>query len=148
MVYASQDSNLFLFGKLSINKQIGIHTKLNDIDESIIVKIFSMLFSKNYYTINNSISIEETLDDMDVNPDNFGVKKMFEDIMNENKYDISKWIEFFETCVNDIGNDIDGDDLVDYIDEYGTFIDGIQIYNELPEVSKCFNLRRKQIQLI
>lgn len=145
VLHTTADDNLTKFEKLSINNQIGVYTNLCDIDSKIILMILQMLFSRNYFRINDRIFIEEILDDHDINPEQFDVLKMFSNLANGNYDDTSKWIEYFELSVSDIEDEFnDNEQKLNYVEEYGTFINELKIFNLKPDVFKHFNIRFEQ----
>lgn len=148
VVYRTSNDNLCLFEKLSINNQIGIYTNLSDFDAKIVLIILQSIYTKNYFYFEKSF-IQDVLYDSDITNEDFGLDEMLT-LLKNNYVNLNKWIEYLELIPLkvDFDEDDENDDnikkLNDYIDEYGTDIDNLQIYNDLPEVSKYFKLNHQQ----
>ena len=146
IVYRNSDDHLSLFEKLSINNQIGIITNLSDFDCSILLFILNSLYSKNYAFFEKSF-MQDVLYDSDITNEDFGLDEMLNNLIN-NQINLDKWIEYLELIPSKI--ELDDEDIennykiINYIDEYGTDIDNLQIYDELPYVSKYFKLKNQQ----
>lgn len=149
VVYRNSDSDLNLFEKLSSNNQIGIFTNLSGFDSRIILLLLDSLYSKNYYYFQKSF-MQDLLYDSDIENEDFGLDNMLNSL--ENNYidiNINKWIEYLELIPSNVEFDDeeleeDPNKLINYVDDFGTEIDQIQIYDKLPEISKYFKLNHKQ----
>lgn len=80
----------------------------------------------------------------------FGLDYMLDNPENNN-FDTTKWIEFLELVPSKVDFEFDKydekniqDKINDYIEEYGTDNDSMQIYNDLPQISKYYSLKHKQ----
>jgi hypothetical protein len=149
VVYRTPDDNLCLFEKLSVNNQIGIYTNLSDFDSRILLFILLTLYEKNYLFYEKSY-IQDVLYDADITDEDFGLDYMLDNLENNN-FDITKWIEFLELVPSKVNFEFDEydekniqDKINYYIEKYGTDIDLIQIYNDRPQISKYFSLKHKQ----
>jgi hypothetical protein len=142
IVYRNSDDNLCLFEKLSINNQIGIYTNLSDFDSKIILFILLSLYEKNYVFFEKSF-IQDILYDSDITNDDFGLDNMLNDLKN-NQINIKKWIDFLQLIPSKVEYEDEPNKLEYYIDEFGTDIDQMKIYNDLPIVSKYYKLKHKQ----
>lgn len=145
IVYKNSDNNLTLFEKLSINDQIGLYTNLSDFDSRIIILIFDSLYSKNYFYYKKNF-IKDILYDSDINDEEFGLDDMLCNLEN-NIINIEKWIEYLELIPTkvDFDNELNKlNELENYFDEYGTDIEQLKIYLELPQVSKYYELKHNQ----
>ena len=144
--YTTPDDNLTLFEKLSINRQIGILTTLNDFDANIILRLLYMLYSKNYFYLNDYQFISDVMYDNDLDPVNFGIKLVYDNFTTGDNNCNAKWIEYLELLpyVNE-QEDLDEDyDIQDMIDEYGTNISGMMKHDKIPDVNKFFPSKHKQ----
>lgn len=148
VVLRTPDDNLSLFEKLSINNQIGIYTNLSDFDAKIMVSILESIYSKNYGIYQKSY-IQDILYDSDITNEDFGLEEMLDDLKN-NYVNLDKWIEYLELIPSKYEDDENEDNeenmkkMNDYIDKYGTDIDNLQIFENLPEISKYFKLKHQQ----
>jgi hypothetical protein len=142
IVYRTTDDNLCLFEKLSINNQIGIYTNLSDFDCRILLFILLTLFEKNYNFYKKSF-IQDVLYDSDITNEDFGLDEMLT-LLKNNYMDLNKWVEYLKLIPLKVDLNDNINKLNDYINEYGTDIDNLQIYKDLPEVSKYFKLNHHQ----
>lgn len=154
VVYKNYDSDLCLFEKLSTNNQIGLYTNLSDFDSRILLFILLTLYEKNYHFYEKSF-IQDVLYDFDITNEDFGLDEMLNNLENNN-FNITKWIEFLELIPSkvefDVDNEIVHDDinndfdnkLNNYNEKYGTKFDQMQIYNNLPQISKYYKLKHAQ----
>lgn len=146
IVLRNFDTDLSLFEKLSMNNQIGIITNLSDLDCRILLMILYSIYSKNYFYFEKSF-IQDILYDEDIENEDFGLGDMLNSFEND-QINLPKWIEYLELIPSKIEFDDENEDnqdkIYNYIDEYGTEITQIQIYNDLPEISKKYNLKYKQ----
>lgn len=154
IVYRNSDSDLCLFEKLSVNNQIGLYTNLSDFDSRILLYILLTLYEKNYYFYEKSY-IQDVLYDSNITNEDFGLDEMLNNLENNN-FNTIKWIEFLELIPSKIELDVDHENdhgninnnyqkkLNNYIKKFGTDIDQMQIYNNLPRTRKYYELKHVQ----
>ena len=103
------------------------------------------IYSKNYAFLEKSF-IQDVLYDADIENDDFGLDYMLNNLKT-NHINLDKWIEYLELIPSKIEFNKDEDCeyiFQNYIDEYGTDIREIKIYEDLPSVSKYFKLKHQQ----
>jgi hypothetical protein len=146
-VYKNSDSDLCMFEKLSINNQIGIYSNLSAFDSRILLFILHSLYEKKYYFFEKDF-IQDILHDDDITNEEFGLDLMLENLKN-NQIDVENWIRFlelipFKVDFDDEDLENNSDKLNDYIEQYGTDIDQVKIYKDLPTMIKHYKLKHNQ----
>ncbi len=142
-VNRTSDDNLILFEKLSINNQIGIYTNLSAFDTKIVLLILEAVYSKNYGMFEKDF-MQDILYDNDITNEEFGIDEMLNEFKN-NKINVEKWVEYLNLLpLYYEDEEEDEEEIKSYIDEYGSNIYLLQIYEKLPYIECHFNLKKHE----
>lgn len=129
--YRTSDDNLTGTEIKMINNQIILQSKLSDSDVYILLRIMLCIREKNYFLFDNPTFIQEVYDDNDLNIDINDIRNM---MLNSETY-VDRWIEYLNLLV--VQNNIEDYLLDDYqknFDNFGTHVDNLQVYTEVPSV--------------